>query len=184
MKKSDRKSILENLDKALDPPGGRRKPALAAGLADYDDEPQAVHPVPLPSGGQTPSHSVRRSLPHFGERLGCPVDDRTQTRSPLSSRGAPPDGAPCSGDTGGRARHLHPLRDLSDAVPQRRLHVLRADAALRHPERARPGSARALRARLDGPLGLEPGSRAADLRRRHRVRSARADPRLRPHVAT
>jgi hypothetical protein len=56
MKKSDRKSILENLDKALDPPGGRRKPALAAGLADYDDEPQAVHPVPLPSGGLTPSH--------------------------------------------------------------------------------------------------------------------------------
>jgi hypothetical protein len=63
MKKRDRKSILENLDKALDPPGGRRKPALAAGLADYDDEPQAVHPVPLPPGGQTPSHGQTPSPP-------------------------------------------------------------------------------------------------------------------------
>jgi hypothetical protein len=63
MKKSDRKSILENLDKALDPPGGRRKPALAAGLADYDDEPQAVHPVPLPSGGLTPLHGQTPTPP-------------------------------------------------------------------------------------------------------------------------
>ncbi|HLL73598.1 MAG TPA: hypothetical protein VK363_19325, partial [Pyrinomonadaceae bacterium] len=52
MKKSERRSISENLDKALAPPTPKRRPALATGLADYDDDPpHAAHP---PSGGQTP----------------------------------------------------------------------------------------------------------------------------------
>lgn len=62
MKKSDRKSLLENLDKALDPPALRRKPALASHLAEYDDAEPDASSVPLsPSGGQTPSHGLTPS---------------------------------------------------------------------------------------------------------------------------
>lgn len=71
MKKSDRKSILENLDKALAEPRQRRRPALATGLAAYDDdEPPAAPPSGglTPSDGQTPTPSPIAPARDFNRR--------------------------------------------------------------------------------------------------------------------
>ncbi len=64
MKKSERKSILENLDKALTPPAPKRKPPLASLLADYDDsedEPKNVLPtMPSQTSQTTPTSQTRQ----------------------------------------------------------------------------------------------------------------------------
>lgn len=69
MKKSDRKSILENLDKALDPPGGRRRPALASKFADYDDSEDTGTPPPSGTTGVTPVTPVSGVTPVAGEGI-------------------------------------------------------------------------------------------------------------------
>ena len=51
MKKSDRKLLAETLDKALEPPRAKRKPALASLLTDYDRE---TEPPPATEGIATP----------------------------------------------------------------------------------------------------------------------------------
>jgi hypothetical protein len=58
MKKSDRKLLSATLDKALEPPTPRRKPALATNLAEYDDAEETttaeVAPRHVGSRGVTP----------------------------------------------------------------------------------------------------------------------------------
>ena len=58
MKKADRKLLSATLDKALEPPTPRRKPALASELAQYDDAPdspaQEIVPHVMESRGVTP----------------------------------------------------------------------------------------------------------------------------------
>ena len=67
MKKSDRKLLAATLDKALEPPSSKRKPALASTLAGYDEAPTSspdkVTP-PLPtSRGVTPPNPTRPVAP-------------------------------------------------------------------------------------------------------------------------
>src|SRR5688572_30220177 len=67
MKKSDRKLLAATLDKALEPPSPKRKPALASTLAGYDEaaavSPDKVTP-PLPtSRGVTPPNPTRPIAP-------------------------------------------------------------------------------------------------------------------------
>lgn len=58
MKKSERKLLSATLDKALEPPAAKRKPALASNLVEYDDadEPQAAQVAPrkVETRGVTP----------------------------------------------------------------------------------------------------------------------------------
>ncbi|MGB7925194.1 MAG: hypothetical protein WCF57_18285 [Pyrinomonadaceae bacterium] len=67
MKKSDRKLLAETLDRALDPPTQRRKPALASQLSEYDVDQAAsskeVTPPHPPSRGVTPPNPTRPIAP-------------------------------------------------------------------------------------------------------------------------
>jgi hypothetical protein len=67
MKKSDRKLLAETLDRALDPPTQRRKPALASQLSEYDVDQttssKEVTPPHPPSRGVTPPNPTRPIAP-------------------------------------------------------------------------------------------------------------------------
>jgi hypothetical protein len=67
MKKSDRKLLSATLDKALEPPTPRRKPALATNLAEYDDAEEAptaeAAPRQVGSRGVTPPNPTLPTAP-------------------------------------------------------------------------------------------------------------------------
>lgn len=66
MKKSDRKLLSATLDKALEPPTPRRKPALATNLAEYDDAGETtteVAPRQVGLRGVTPPNPTLPTAP-------------------------------------------------------------------------------------------------------------------------
>jgi hypothetical protein len=128
MKKSDRKSILENLDKALTPPAARRKPALATGLADYDDgEPTAAAAVAPTSGGQPTTPTPLRATPAAPSSLIAPARDFNKRANSIERDAMP------SGMFPGTSKKLYDalyLRTRGAVKPTRTLRATKKDLSV------------------------------------------------------
>jgi hypothetical protein len=111
MKKADQKRLSETLDKALEPPSVRRKPALATRLSEYDDEPQHTSAEQAEPTPRTAPHPPNAPTPvATGVLTGVVTPVASEGASSESAKVASASRLPAISKAGQQAQAQTPVR--------------------------------------------------------------------------